>query len=58
MMPRWPAGAITVDATIAAATAPRLLSALVVALVIGLTRQTLWGLVAGSAVYLGLLQWA
>ncbi|MEO7852406.1 MAG: AzlD domain-containing protein [Rubrivivax sp.] len=55
IVPRWPAGAMTVDAM---ATDPRLLSALVVAGVIGLTRQTLWGLLAGSAVYLGLLQLA
>ncbi len=57
IMPRLPAGAMTMQAwTIAVTTEPRLISALVLALVIGMTRQTLWGLVAGSAVYLGLLQ--
>jgi branched-subunit amino acid transport protein len=59
IVPRWP-GETSADQAwlVSASTDPRLLSALVVAGVIGLTRQTLWGLVAGSAVYLGLLQWA
>jgi branched-subunit amino acid transport protein len=43
-----PAWAIATDA--------RLVSALVLAAVIRLTRNTLWGLVAGTAVYLALLR--
>jgi len=45
-----PAWAIATDA--------RLVSALVLAAVIRLTRHTLWGLVAGTAAYLALLQMA
>jgi branched-subunit amino acid transport protein len=56
IVPRLAADAMAPARAIALVTEPKLLSALVVALVIGLTRQTLWGLVAGSAVYLGLLQ--
>ena len=37
---------------------PRLMSALLLAAVIRLTRNTLWGLVAGTTAYLGLLQLA
>jgi len=38
-------------------TDPRLMSALLLAAVIRLTRNTLWGLAAGTATYLALLQW-
>ncbi len=37
------------------ATDPRLAAALALLLVVRLTRQSLWGLAAGAAVYLGLL---
>ena len=42
----------------AVATDARLVSALVLAAVIRLTRQTLWGLLAGTTTYLALLQLA
>jgi len=42
----------------ALATDPRLLSALLLAAVILLTRHTLWGLAAGTTAYLLLLLWA
>ncbi len=54
IVPRLRADTLTSASALALATDPRLLSALVLMLVIGLTRQTLWGLVVGSAVYLGL----
>lgn len=47
--PGWDAGALAV------ATDPRLAGALALLLVVRLTRKSLWGLVAGTAVYLGLL---
>jgi len=59
IVPRLPDDAATLHVwAFATAADPRLVSALVVALVIGTTRQTLWGLVAGSAVYLVWLQLA
>ena len=42
----------------ALATDPRLISALLLVTVSRLTRNTLWGLVAGTTAYLGLLQLA
>jgi len=42
----------------ALATDPRLISALLLVTVTRLTRNTLWGLVAGTTAYLGLLQLA
>jgi branched-subunit amino acid transport protein len=43
------------EATLAAATDPRLSGALALLLVVRITRKSLWGLAAGGAVYLALL---
>jgi branched-subunit amino acid transport protein len=53
-----PAALLQPAPALAIATDARLLSALVLAAVIRLTRHTLWGLLAGTATYLALLQLA